>query len=147
MENKPKYSMYHMIHPGWKDFFRMYVTETRQDMIDLILNMCKEWNVEPIKNLQDTKALVHPIYEIKDYKAPDSFACLFVNEDDLELSVLSHECVHIAMVHERLIMFGMLYADTIDEDEERMAYYQSSAFAGCVTTLQMNGHFKKGLTA
>jgi len=71
------------------------------------------------------------------------FAVLFLNEDNLGSGIVAHECLHIAMAHERFVLrFGMNYGNGLDdlEDEERLAYFVTHCAKAVYNVLYDNKH-------
>jgi hypothetical protein len=74
----------------------------------------------------------------------NEYAHMFLNEKDLTIGVLSHECLHVAMAHERLVYkFAMCYGDEITDDEERLCYYHTYVIRAVVECLDKNNHWSR----
>lgn len=150
---KNETAVYEMKRDGWNDYFLMHVSKSSESMRSYIESKFKEWGCDiPKEGWDGTRGLVHPtawIVEvgIKDKKlvsleAP--FAHLFLAEDYLGVGVVAHECLHVAMTHERFVIrFKMQYGQDIDDDEERLAYFLSSCVRGVYNTLYEHGHIKE----
>jgi hypothetical protein len=131
--------IYKMQRDGWLDHFEMHVSKTSKEMREHIEKLFKEWHCEiPSDGWSETRGLVHPVQSIE-----GPFAYLFLAENALGVGVVAHECLHVAMSHERFVLrFGMNYGDQIGEDEERLAYYLTSCARGVYETLYENKHIK-----
>ena len=71
------------------------------------------------------------------------FAIMFLNEEWLGGGTVAHECLHVAMTHERkVLMFGMHYSGEINDDEERLAYYLTDCVKSVYNALYDNKHIK-----
>jgi hypothetical protein len=73
---------------------------------------------------------------------------MFVAEDGLGVGIIAHECLHVAMAHERFVLcYGMNYGPQIDEDEERLAYFLTSTVRGVYDMLYEHEHIKQSARA
>jgi len=72
------------------------------------------------------------------------YAYMHLNEENLGVGVVAHECLHVAFAHERMMMFNMIYGDGCGRDEERIAYHLTDIIRGVYEVLNKNGHIKKG---
>lgn len=70
------------------------------------------------------------------------FAYMHLNEENLGVGVVAHECLHAAFAHERMIMFECSYGDDCGKDEERIAYLLTDIIRGVCDVLNKNGHVK-----
>jgi hypothetical protein len=137
--SKSKTSVYTMSRDGWTDYFELHVSPNARAMrrhIEAIATR-EGWEV-PTEGWRETRGLVHPIQTF-----PDSglFACLFLAEDGLGAGIVAHECLHVAMAHERIILhFAMGYGQEITKDEERLAYFLTDTIRGVYNVLYENGH-------
>lgn len=131
--------VYEMRRDGWLDYFEMHVSPNSKEMRSYIEFIAKRggWEV-PADKWEETRGMVHPMHSVA-----GPFAYLFLAEDYLGVGVISHECLHIAMAHERWVLrFGMGYGVEIGDDEERLGYFLSSAVRGVYNTLYENKHIK-----
>lgn len=136
---KKKTAVYEMRRDGWRDYFNLHVSPTANDMRKHIEEIADRdgWAV-PTEGWDETRGLVHPVKSID-----GPFAHLFLAEDGLGAGIVAHECLHVAMAHERFVLqFGMDYSDQIGEDEERLAYFLTSAIRGVYDTLYRYKHIK-----
>jgi hypothetical protein len=138
--------MYTLQRDGWTDCIHLFVDKTERAMHRRIAKRSVTNKWKPIftaDSLKDTLGLVKPFVTI-DPNAP--FAEIFLNEENLGVGVVAHECLHVAMAHERYINhFAMRYdPDNGNADEERLAYYLTSVVKGVYNVLYDNGHCKPG---
>jgi hypothetical protein len=136
-----KTPVYVMNRDGWNDYFLLHVSKDTKAMRAHIEAVAKEegWEV-PHEGWEEIRGLVHPMISVDAL-----YAHLFLAEDYLGAGIVAHECLHVAMAHERFVLrFKMAYGDNIGEDEERLAYYLTSVIKGVYNTLYDNGHIKKG---
>jgi hypothetical protein len=69
---------------------------------------------------------------------------MFLNEEKLRHEVIVHECLHLAMAHERLVLrFNGDYGRQVSNDEERLCYYHGEAVEVVYEVLRENGHMKR----
>ena len=129
-----------MQKPGWNDWWELRVARTQKEMQKDIAAYDEE-NGVPLSNTEGVLGQVSPCTIISFDKDNASlgmqFATMFLNQEDLSPGVVAHECLHLAMAHERFIHFAMNYGpgDTDIDDEERLAYYLTSCIRGVYTTL------------
>lgn len=120
---KSKTAVYEMRRDGWLDYFELHVSPTAQAMQQHARATFEKYGFQK-EEFRDTLGLVHPV------QSPDGiFAFCFLNEQDLGAGVVAHECLHVAMAHERYILhFGMNYGDGFEDlaDEERLAHFLMS---------------------
>jgi hypothetical protein len=129
-----------MQKPGWNDWWELRVARTQKEMQLDIAAFDKEAG---IKESDATGVLgqVSPVstltFDEDEVTIGTQFATMFLNREDLTPGVVAHECLHLAMAHERFINFAMDYGDESEniEDEERLAYYLTSCIRGVYTTL------------
>jgi hypothetical protein len=130
--------IYIMRKEGWKETWEMHISKTPESMRDHIKAMYRKWKIKDPRDYGDAIGLVHPVLS-----TGSIFAYCFLNEGHLGAGVVSHECLHVAMAHERFVLrFGMNYGDSIGDDEERLAYYLTSCVRGAYDTLYDNDHIK-----
>jgi hypothetical protein len=136
-----KAAVYIMRRDGWCDYFELHVSPTSAIMREHAEEVASRdgWTV-PSVGWDTTRGMVHPMLSLD-----GPFAYLFLAEDYLGAGVVSHECLHVAMAHERFVLrFGMAYGDQIGEDEERLAYFLTDTVKGVYNTLYEHGHIKQG---
>jgi hypothetical protein len=64
--------------------------------------------------------------EIVETKASNIVGHMFLCEEHLTYPIISHECLHAAMAHERFLeRFKMEYGGGVNQHEERLAYYHT----------------------
>ncbi len=132
------------------DTFMLHISKTKKIMHSDISRWAKN-NAEPIDIDSCVAGLVHtmPVHEF----AGDNngwynicFAHMFLNEERLSHLTISHECLHVAMAHERYIThFDMMYGGCYDSDieaEERLAYYLGKSVDAVMEKLSNGGHWK-----
>lgn len=138
---KSKTCVYEMRRDGWTDYFELHVSPNAQAMRQHIIAEFGKYGF-PVDadRYQETHGLVRPIL------SPDGiFALCFLHEGMLGAGVVAHECLHVAMAHERFVLrFGMAYGSDIGTDEERLAYFLTDTVKGVYNTLYENGHIKQG---
>lgn len=122
--SKAKTVIYRISRKGWKDCFDLHVSPTRKAMHSYIKRYYADHKLgnPPVLSSEDgeVNGMVQPI-KIDD---DNVFAIMFLNEEWLGCGTVAHECLHVAMTHERkVLMFGMNYSGEINDDEERLAYY------------------------
>ena len=98
----------------------------------------------------DCRGMFSPMEAIIDAKGnifhSTNIGTLFLNEQDLGTGVVSHECLHAAMTHERFVNgFDMQYGDGIEslDDEERLAYLLTFYCKNVYDILYKNKHIKR----
>jgi hypothetical protein len=138
-----KTAVYTMKRDGWNDFFELHVCPNSKSL-KVYAERFYKYNgwVLPEEGLCGTLGLVHPEIEPKINKP---YAHVFLSKENIGVGIVTHEALHLAMAHERFILrFGMNYGDGIEnlDDEERLAYYLTSAIRGIYDILYDNGHIK-----
>jgi len=131
--------MYKVERAGWTSYFDLFVSPSAKAMRAYIKKYFEAHNFL-IPRVDDTLGLVQPI-QSKD----GMFAACFLNENNLGVGTVAHECLHIAMAHERFVSrFGMDYGDGDSglDDEERLAYLLTDTVSGVYNVLYDNGHIK-----
>lgn len=139
MEGRKLTQEYVIHRDGWKDWFTVHVSKTKGIMQRHIKNMDRKygWKVD-MEGFEQTLGCVQPVYHDK-----GCFAIMFLNEQYLGAGTVAHECLHVAMAHERhVLQFGMDYGAGITKDEERLAYYLTDVVKAVYTVLYENGHAK-----
>ena len=141
--SKSKTSIYTISRKGWNDCFDLHVSPTRKAMHAHIKKYYADHKLglPPVLSNEDgnVNGLVQPL-KIDDGNV---FALMFLNEEWLGAGTVSHECLHVAMTHERkVLMFGMHYSGEINEDEERLAYYLTDCVKSVYNALYDNKHIK-----
>ena len=131
--------IYTIHREGWNEYFELHVSRNTKIMRAHIEELAKDqgWS-EAAKDLKDTEGMVHPVISNEDL-----FALLFLSQEHLGVGVVAHECLHVAMAHERFILrFGMEYGDGLEnlEHEERLAYFLTHCIRGVYNALYENGH-------
>jgi len=133
--------IYNLSRIDWNDEFELHVSKTAKTMRNHIKSMYKQWGLKYKESeFDDTLGMVHPVRS-----TGNLFAYCFLNEENLGAGVVSHECGHIAMAHERFVLrFAMNYGDNCNDDEERMLHYMASCVKGVYEILYANNHIKAG---
>lgn len=139
-----KTKVYEMRRDGWTSYFELHVSPNPGSMRRHIAEEFKK-NSFPLPGggVHDTVGLVQPIN-------PKSglFAICFLNEERLGAGVVAHECLHVALAHERFVIhFGMNYGGQCEEHEERLAYFLTDCVKGVYDSLYEHGHIKPGVPA
>lgn len=144
---KSKTVVYEMRRAGWRDFFELHVSPNPQAM-RMHAEAIYRKVMHPIpEGWESTIGLVLPLCMSINGRDSGLFAYCFLNEKDLGAGVVSHECLHVAMAHERFVLqFGMNYGEGYETlaDEERLAYFLTETVKGVYNTLYDNGHIKRG---
>lgn len=132
-------TIYEMRRDGWNDFFELHISKTDKDMRRHIEEVAKkEYWLDTVLPLDRTLGLVHPFISTE-----PCFAYCFLSEEHLGTKIVAHECLHVAMAHERFVFcYGMDYGDECGPHEERLAYYFGEALDGVYATLIEHGHCK-----
>jgi hypothetical protein len=110
--------------------FELYVYDTREHMMSGVQKWVTTRNYKDFKDAtiagivleeDEGKTLVN-----EDGEECRVFAAMFLNEADLNMETLTHECLHVTMVYERNVLrYVGLYEgndDTGEAAEERLAY-------------------------
>lgn len=145
--SKSKTAIYAMRREGWHDYFELHVSPNAQAM-RMHAQAIYRRVMHPIPDgWSTTIGLVLPMFRSSGGLGDGLFAFCFLNEEDLGAGVVSHECLHVAMAHERfVIQFGMNYGEGFEigslADEERLAYFLTETVKGVYNTLYDNGHIK-----
>ena len=143
--SKSKTVVYKMRRDGWLDYFELHISPTAQAMRMHAEAIYRKIEKPIPEGWANTLGLVLPLSCSVDGYFDGLFAFCFLNEASLGVGVVSHECLHVAMAHERFVMrFGMDYGDGKGclEDEERLAYFLTDTVKGVYNTLYDNGHIK-----
>jgi len=128
------------------DYFELHVSGTRRAMNRHVEDWSKRRGVH-VEHKAATQGLVQPT-SIRMHPAVDDdewrsrcFARMFLNEEDLSEQVAVHECLHVAMAHERHVHhFRMDYGNEIDEHEERLCHYHGKVVEAVMDLLREEGH-------
>ena len=136
--------VYDIHRDGWKDWFQLHVSKTKEIMQRHVKAMNKKyrWNIFDIdaKEFNLVLGCVQPVYH-----SEGCFAIMFLNEQALGGGVVAHECLHVAMAHERhVLQFKMDYGPECGEDEERLAYYLTEVVKSVNNVIYDNGHAEPG---
>jgi len=135
-----KVAVYEMRRDGWRSYFELHVHPT-------VKSMRKTLAEDPFFNsdgLDTTDGCVCPVstMDTKTGERDGLFAYMHLNEEHLGVGIVSHECLHVALAHERMTMFGMRYGDECGKDEERLAYLLTDIIRGVYDILYEHGHIK-----
>ena len=71
------------------------------------------------------------------------FAVCFLNEEDANMDIISHECLHIAFAHEEQVFcYTGTYSNLLNtiEEQERICYYYGEILRSVMNTLKINKH-------
>jgi hypothetical protein len=134
------------------DYFDLVVCATQRSM-NAYIGKYSESHGMSIEHDARTAGLVQPT-QIREFPALDDrrwysshYATMFVNEEQLCIEIVAHECLHLAMAHERFVYhFNMCYGDGDKDDikdEERICYYHGRVVETVFKLLHKHGHFKK----
>lgn len=140
-------SIYEMRRDGWRDYFELRVSKTQKAMLADIKMIFKKSKHPIPDNFESTLGLVSPMYRSSGGQDDGLFAFCFLNEEHLGVGIVAHECLHIAMAHERFVLqFKMEYGpglvDNSLEDEERLAHFFGNCVAKTYCILYDNKHIK-----
>jgi hypothetical protein len=97
----------------------------------------------------ELRGIVMPVntFDDKTGNRDPLFSVVHLNENNLGGGVVGHECLHVALAHERMTMFGMQYGEECGTDEERLAYLLTDIIKGVYSALYDNKHIKGGRKA
>ncbi len=140
---KKENTVYVMRREGWKAHFEVHVSPSARTMREHVAEIYERYGLILPSELDSTLGLVCPIMRLDSISGASDglFAVMFVNMENCGTEILCHECLHVALAHERhVLMFGMDYGPECGEHEERLAYFLGAAMAGVVATLRENGH-------
>lgn len=135
-------AVYEIRRKGWRSYFELHVHKNAKAMR-------KALSVDPLASFVDDNAtvgIVMPVSTI-DWKTGERdglFAYMHLNEEHLGAGIVSHECLHAALAHERMTMFDMRYGDECGRDEERLAHLLTDIVRGVYDALHDNRHIKGG---
>ena len=140
-------SIYDLRRPGYRDYYEMHVSKTMKIMHDHIAKLCGDIGVPVNPSLPDIQAMVKPMFRwIRTEKRDSGLYCyLFLNEEHLDERTIAHECLHVAMCHERCVLeFRMNYAEDMfdTDDEERLAYFLGDVVEGVYCALRKGKHLR-----
>jgi hypothetical protein len=66
----------------------------------------------------------------------NAFATMYLNQEWMGVDLLSHECVHLALAHDRFVLrYRMYYGTQCGAAEEALAYYQGDALNSLIKLL------------
>jgi len=133
---KPKYE-FKVKLDHYESYFNVYIYENRQSIAKGIINYCRNILGEKSFNLEgEIYGIVLGIPAVKGkddfglYRS-DCFASMFLNEEDLDVYTIFHECLHTALMNEsKILRFDCQYIDENnsffgENDEERLTYKQN----------------------
>jgi hypothetical protein len=137
--------------PSRSEYFDLIILSTQKGM-NKYVELYSDKHGMKIEHDAHTAGLVQGT-QIHEYPAMDDrkwfsshFATMFLNEEQLCLEIIAHECLHLAMAHERFVVhFDMRYGGELYDDisdEERLAYFHGRVFDGVYAILKKNGHLK-----
>ena len=114
--------------PCYSNGFRLRIYKTRKTMFNAIKNNYEQKRMDI--NLEDAVGVVFETDEIVDNKKEQEeyklFANMYLNEEDINVDVIAHECTHATFMFERNVMRYLGVYDgndgTGDSPEERFAY-------------------------
>lgn len=139
----PEPCVYILRRPGWKHYFELHVSKTRKAMLAHTDTMMHELGREttPYGIKAQVTNFVRQTFSVTDSNG--IFAIMFVNEQDMGIALLAHECLHVAMAHERFTgVYEMIYSDPYSSVEEGLAYLLSDVVDLVIKTLDTNNHLK-----
>ena len=142
-----KTAVYQMCRDGWRDYFELHVSPTQKTMLNHAEKIYAEAKHELPDNWSDTLGLVLPMTRVTGGLNDGLFAYCFLNMEHLGVGIVSHECLHVSMAHERFVLqFKMEYGDGIQslKDEERLAHFLTQTVSGVYNVLYDNKHIKAG---
>lgn len=108
---------------GWSDYFVLSISKTRKQMHKDVIKFSN--NIGQFCNyVEDNVAAIVKRMDTVDEVGNLLFAICFFNIEDLTLNTIVHECVHIALAHEEMVLrFELNYQGDDYTDEERLAYF------------------------
>ena len=134
--------------PNFDDYFELHVSTTAKEMKNHIKKWADKVDANVINWEQDYEGLVQPTY-MREFITNDwrwyssMFATMFVNAECLTHEVIAHECLHVAMAHERFVNhFMMDYEGDCGEHEERLAYYLGEITQSVIKVLRKDKYLK-----
>lgn len=143
--SKAKTSVYRITRKGWNDCFKLHISPTRKAMHAHIKKYYADHKLGSPGVLSNEDGNVDGMVQPVKVDGDGVFAIMFLNEEQLGGGTVSHECLHVAMTHERkVLLFGMHYSSEINDDEERLAYYLTDCVKGVYEVLYDNKHIKAG---
>jgi hypothetical protein len=123
--------------PDNASFFRMYLYETKKDAENGANRYLKKhFNASN----EDLSCVV---LEAPRDKNKDWFSSLFINLEDLEYSLLAHECLHLAINNEnKVVKFTGNYSTYVDDGnspEERLCYKMQTYLSVIINACKNKG--------
>lgn len=93
----------------------------------------------------DLAGYFHPVssVDIQTGMRSPLFGYMVLNEHDLGVGIVTHECLHAAFALERLNFFSCSYGNDCLKDEERLAHLLTDVVRGVYNTLYEHGHIKE----
>lgn len=121
---------------GFLDYFEVHLSDTLDEMHKHGSRCSLDASDKEDKDITEKHlAYIVPV----DFYSLDKevcFAVLHISKEDLTYYIISHECLHIALFHERLISrYNMVYNE-YTEHEERLAYYHGFVVDSVITLLK-----------
>jgi len=114
--------------PLYSNGFKLKVYNTRKNMLGAIKNNYNARNFAA--DINDAAGVVFEMDDIwedkKNCEEYKLFAIMYLNEEDIDVDIITHECTHAAFIHERNIVRYIGIYDgndgTGDSPEERFCY-------------------------
>lgn len=127
------------------EYYEMHVSETRDEMQKHIEEFYKLRGFT-CPDYSETLGMVLAVSWIKAGGTDSNLiAVLFLNEQNLGMSIITHESVHLGLCFERYRnkIKRPAYGKSIGPSEERLAYIVGECASGIVNCLRGNGHYKE----
>ena len=118
---------YAICRTGWLDYFTVKVYSNVKHMRIGITRDGGTPDGSCIALVQPAVSMTNPRH-IGEFTS-NMFATMYLNEDHMGRDILVHECLHVALAHERFVeRFRMYYGLECGAQEERLAYYLSEIY-------------------
>jgi hypothetical protein len=139
--------IYYLARPGYRDYYEVHVSKTMKIMHNHIKKLCQDVGAPVNPDLPNIEAMVKPMFRWVRTERRDSglYCYLFLNEENLDERTIAHECLHVAMCHERCVNeFRMAYSDDMfdTDDEERLAYFLGDVVRAVYMVLRKGKHLR-----
>ena len=130
-----------------RDYFDLHVSATQKEMNAHAERWAKSLGIK-MQHDAATAGIVQPssirmfpeVYRDEEWRSI-CFCRMFLSQEKLTEQIIAHECLHVAMCHERHVeMFDMRFDMEIDEDEERLAHYLGRTVEGVMKALRKGGY-------
>jgi hypothetical protein len=135
--------IYRIGRKHFDDYFELHVSKTAKEMKRHIKDWADKCDAKVFDVDEQYEGLVQPTY-MREFPAENDrrwycsmFATMFLNAEYITHEVVAHECLHVAMAHERCVEhFMMDYGGDCGDHEERLAYYLGEITQEVIKTLK-----------